>query len=85
MYSEADVCFDPALFPRGRSLFREGYAIHSRIAAGITEQTPRMGVFVFPAPVYDLTAVNQRHFRHFQFLVQRDNTPRLKVRVGLIL
>jgi ApeA N-terminal domain 1 len=25
------------------------------------------------APVYDLSAVNQRHFRHFQFLVQRDN------------
>ena len=24
------------------------------------------------APVYDLSAVNQRHFRHFQFLVQRD-------------
>jgi hypothetical protein len=25
------------------------------------------------APVYDLSAVNQRHFRHFQVLVQRDN------------
>jgi hypothetical protein len=25
------------------------------------------------APVYDLSAVNQRHFRHFQFLVQRDS------------
>jgi hypothetical protein len=25
------------------------------------------------APVYDLNAVNQRHFRHFQFLVQRDS------------
>jgi Tn3 transposase DDE domain len=24
------------------------------------------------APVYDLSAVNQRHFRKFQFLVQRD-------------
>jgi hypothetical protein len=24
------------------------------------------------APVYDLSAVNQRHFRNFQFLVQRD-------------
>jgi ABC-type antimicrobial peptide transport system permease subunit len=23
-------------------------------------------------PVYDLSAVNQQHFRHFQFLVQRD-------------
>jgi hypothetical protein len=25
------------------------------------------------APVYDLNAVNQRHFRHFQFLVERDS------------
>jgi len=25
------------------------------------------------APVYDLSAVNQAHFRHFQFLVQRDS------------
>jgi hypothetical protein len=25
------------------------------------------------APVYDLSAVNQRHFRNFQFLVQRDS------------
>ena len=25
------------------------------------------------APVYDLSAVNQRHFRHSQFLVQRDS------------
>lgn len=25
------------------------------------------------APVYDLSAVNQRDFRHFQFLVQRDS------------
>jgi hypothetical protein len=25
------------------------------------------------APVYDLSAVNQSHFRHFQFLVQRDS------------
>jgi hypothetical protein len=49
MYSEADVCFDPALFPRGRSLFREGDAVHSCIAAGITEQTPCIGVVVFPA------------------------------------
>jgi hypothetical protein len=26
------------------------------------------------APVYDLSAVNQRHFRKFQFLVQRDTS-----------
>jgi hypothetical protein len=31
------------------------------------------------APVYDLSAVNQRHFRHFQFLVQRDNGIKLAV------
>jgi hypothetical protein len=30
-----------------------------------------------PATVYDLTAVNQRHFRHFQFLVQRDSLGRI--------
>ncbi len=35
MHSKVDVCFDPALFPRCRSLVVEGDAVHSRIAAGV--------------------------------------------------
>jgi hypothetical protein len=33
------------------------------------------------APVYDLSAVNQRQFRNFQFLVQRDNSATLARRL----
>jgi hypothetical protein len=35
MHPKVDVCFDPALFPRSRSLVVEGDAVHSRIAAGV--------------------------------------------------
>jgi hypothetical protein len=31
------------------------------------------------APVHDLSAVNQRHFRHFQFLVQRDSRLQISI------
>jgi hypothetical protein len=38
MHSKVDVCFDPALFPRGRSLFSERDTVYSCIAAGVEEQ-----------------------------------------------
>jgi hypothetical protein len=37
------------------------------------------------APVYDLSAVNQRHFRNFQFLVQRDSSAQAGPRIVAIL
>jgi hypothetical protein len=57
--SEVDVGLDPALFPRGRSLFREGYAVHSCIAAGVEEQAPRIGVVIFPALCDDPVVTGQ--------------------------
>jgi DNA-binding NarL/FixJ family response regulator len=51
--------FDPALFPRGRSFFREGYAVHSCIAAGVEEQAPRIGVVIFPALCDDPVVTGQ--------------------------
>jgi len=49
MHSEVDIGFDPALFPRSRSVDIESNAIDPRIAPRVEEQAPRVGVVVFPA------------------------------------
>ena len=73
MHPNVDVCFDPALFPRGRSLFSKRDAVHSCIAASIEQQTPCIGIVIFPALCDGVVVTSQ--LRYFCVGIFPTNAP----------